>query len=646
MAPLNGINISEANSNSATNVIGGFSFGSVATLAPQRSARRTPQAVSRSKQSSLPPSSSRRTRTRSRSVSQPRSAARPRTASAIPSSASRRNASKQATPQRFATPTVVGKRKRGSNDARLSYSEDDGEIDELTPNNNDYIVASVEKSRRVATTVSPIQEDEEVDDLMMDQETTIHMSSGKKGVTSSSPYALETPIPAVARAKARLSMGGLTERTSIASRIGNMSATIRTPIIRSNKRIQTREIDAVTPVNGVASQQQQDRSASVARLVSRLSHLSNEEPESDDELSPERPDTIISQVSQRTPARGPTPSTVLTEVERGTEQEDETSESAKKQRKPQRVVMDDEDVDELSPEASRIRPNVTPTVVEQEFNEDLDVPEEPREEENEEDDEWRDEEEPPIPTPRPVKKPPKAKPSKPARDVATTRDQPPKKRQKRDTAAFAIPTMRLKGGNKRFFPKGVSAVDAAKQYLFEIITRQMEKMSSRLEDIADPDVLRQQRRKLNVFLLFKDTLEDQFIELQDATDAGATYWNKAKAFKKSKRGLIHDLDVLREERADVALQTDEIRDRHKQNKDKHDGLQELSAHLFDIQAAVQNGRTKAQNEGRENEAPEVPIRMLTEEVARVVGASGGLLASVQYFNGVMEKAAGILEGRA
>ena len=95
------------------------------------------------------------------------------------------------------------------------------------------------------------------------------------------------------------------------------------------------------------------------------------------------------------------------------------------------------------------------------------------------------------------------------------------------------------------------------------------------------------------------------------------------------------------------MEQDDVQTQYHAEKAEVESQNTLSDDMFAIEAAIKKGREKARRQGRENEGPDIPLSMLLDNIARDVGSrGGGLLASVKSFNGLLERAAGWLEGRA
>ena len=98
----------------------------------------------------------------------------------------------------------------------------------------------------------------------------------------------------------------------------------------------------------------------------------------------------------------------------------------------------------------------------------------------------------------------------------------------------------------------------------------------------------------------------------------AKWWN----------ALTQEFLDIRKERDDIALRMDAVRQQHEEAETKRQSEEDLNAAIFDIELAVQRGKQKAEREDRQDEAPEMPLHWLLDDVAASVstsGSGGGLL---------------------
>ena len=155
------------------------------------------------------------------------------------------------------------------------------------------------------------------------------------------------------------------------------------------------------------------------------------------------------------------------------------------------------------------------------------------------------------------------------------------------------------------------------------------------------------RGGINLALSFKESLEEKLLDLQDANDVLSINFKKLKVFKRDNAGLRRDILALQNGRQEVALEQDDVQADYDAEKSRIDVKNTVSSNMFDIEAAIQQGRERARRLGREDEGPHVPLPLVIEDVSRAVGSSnGGLLSSMKGFNALLEKAAAWLEGRA
>ncbi|CAO2657591.1 Nn.00g037170.m01.CDS01 [Neocucurbitaria sp. VM-36] len=653
------------------------------------------------KQSSLPPPrSARRTPVQSTPRGANGSARRHRSASAPRSS----NSKRKSTPRNRTVTPQLGKRKRGSTYAQAGTN--DGEEDELSPDREE-VVRSIEKSRRVVGTVSPIREelDDVADELSIMEEGG---STARKSVLDASAVLSATPVSVLA--KKRILSGGGPRRTPIADRVGSMSATSRGPISRRSKSADAGPVTPGILPNG------QSRPASASRFGSEFNASSvAQAEESEDELSPPQingatPRVVtkernsqsdaqnenemdvdeLSSPMQPTPNReAPTTPHVLNGQKPAKEQESVTITRPAKRGRPRRVVLDEEDEPVASAQpiksAHRGRPQkpvvaekpdiqATPAarkpgkrkgkdaLLEEEAAEELDElsPEtEPvqrpkkfarhekeiievsdAEGNSDEYEEPELEEEEPNSTPRPIARRPSPKK---VQHVETSLEKPPRKRQKFSGPKHAISVMRIKGSTVR----GITVADTTRTILEETIDHRLNRIAEKMQTSSDSAQRKDLRSEINLSLSFKESLNEKLLDLQDANDVLSINFKKMKLFKRDNAELRKEILSLQNSRQEIALEHDDVQAEFEAEKAKVEARNTLSANMFDIEAAIHNGRERARKEGREDEGPEIPISMLLETVGRDVGSSGGgLLGHVRGFNGLLERAAGWLEGRA
>jgi hypothetical protein len=598
----------------------------------------------------------------------------------------------------------LGKRKRGSTIAQPS--DDNGEEDELSPDREE-VVRSIEKSRRVVGTISPIREevDEAVDELSIlgdggstARKTTLDVSAGANG----------TPVSVLA--EKRIFAGNTLKRTPIADRIGTIISSSRQSISRRSKSESTEpapETPSILP-NGRPRLSVASRSG--AQLDTPTAPQAGDE--SEDELLPpqvngatprvvatkHQPESVaqheehvevdeLSSPAQPTPAQA-TPAAQKEERAIVPEREDTVEQTAPeplaKRGRPRRTVLDHEDETSSVPAVKttkRGRPaksakaaavatpasrrlskkDTTAGASEEEAEEELDElspdkernvgtakrpTKRPREAIDVSDGEESDAYEEPEPEEEALPIPPRAAkhPSpKQAQNIKPSSEKPPRKRHRFLGPKHAISVMRIRGSTVR----GITVADTTRTILEETIDHRLNRMAEKLQTSKDSARRKELRGELNMSLSFKESLNEKLLDLQDANDVLSTNFKKMKLFKRDNAELRKDILALQNNRQEVALEHDDVQAQYDADKVKVDTRNKLSEDMFSIEAAIQNGRKKAQEERRENEGPVIPLSMLLGMVGEDVGSSGGgLLSNVKFFNSALERAAGWLEGRA
>jgi hypothetical protein len=179
------------------------------------------------------------------------------------------------------------------------------------------------------------------------------------------------------------------------------------------------------------------------------------------------------------------------------------------------------------------------------------------------------------------------------------------------------------------------------------IDQRLNCMAEKLQTSQDSSQRKELRSEINLSLSFKESLNEKLLDLQDANDLLSTNFKKIKLFKRDNAELRREILSLQDSRQEIAIEQDNVQARHDVEKAEADVRNTLSDNMFEIEAAIKNGREKARKEGREDEGPQIPFGMLLQNVGNDLGSlGGGLLANVKGFNGLLEKAAGWLEGRA
>ncbi|KAE8824787.1 hypothetical protein PTNB73_07328 [Pyrenophora teres f. teres] len=299
------------------------------------------------------------------------------------------------------------------------------------------------------------------------------------------------------------------------------------------------------------------------------------------------------------------------------------------------VAVASEAIDELSPE--REKPLTKPA---KPLNQEEEIEETSTVQEDSPDDEAPSADETEI-TPMPARE--QRSPKQVPRNKPLVEKLPPRKRQKFLGPKHAISVMRIKGSAVR----GITVADTTRTVLEETIDHRLNRMAESLQASQDSGRRKELRSEINLSLSFKESLNEKLLDLQDANDVLSTNFKKIKLFKRDNAELRKEILGLQNSREEIAIEQDSIQAHFEAEKAKVEARNTLSDNMFDIEAAINNGREQARKEGRENEGPEIPLSMLLETVGKDVGSrGGGLLANVKSFNGLLEKAAGWLEGRA
>lgn len=599
----------------------------------------------------------------------------------------------------------MGKRKRGSTLA--APGEDDGEEDELSPDREE-IVRSIEKSRRVVGTVSPIREevDEAADELSILGDGG---STARKITARASPTMNGTPVSVLA--KKSTSAGTMPAPGTPADSIGSIKSATRKSTSRRSRSKSTNPVPATpamhldarlrtsfasqpvldTPVAAQADDDSEDElspsqvNGATPRVVAteQQSALTQEEddPMEVDELSsPAQPTpaqaTPVAQKRQR--ANGIATGRVVKQT---------AAEPPAKRGRSRRVVPDDEDdvvsahTTETATVAARQGRPVKSSKVGTVATPKTRKPKQKNavaEDEPDEDDQL-DELSPDKHQNEPVTK----RPTKHAKEVVTLSDReesveyeepeqeeepepvqrPPAKRPSPKRAHQVKPSSDKPPRKRHRFlgPKhaisvmrikgstvrGITVADTTRTILDENIDLRLHRMADKMQTSQDSARRKELRGELNLTLSFKESLNEKLLDLQDANDVLSTNFKKMKLFKRDNSQLRKDILTLQNNIQGVALDHDDVQAEYETDKARVEARNKLSEDMFSIEAAIQNGRKKARREGRENEGPQLPISMLIGMVGRDVGSSGGgLLSNMKVFNGALERAAGWLEGRA
>lgn len=554
---------------------------------------------------------------------------------------------RSATPRNNVVTPQLGKRKRGSSAAAApdNESEEEGEEeDELSPDRVEN-VGSVEKSRRLARTVSPVQEDpnEAPDELSIIDEvpTTARKTPGNvTGLLSNGTGASAGSRRDGSRRSKSTDVVAVTPgmQPHSSSRQSFVLSTTVENTASNASQAEDEDADELSPPQNAVT---------TPRVITRES-IPNDIPREGedggiDELSPAQatiPSTIASVVT------GTYSETVATPVptrgvargrprktNRTSEDDAAVIPAVRKplQKRNRKAVVEDEPSDEqqldLSPETERTT-QATPKLARR-IEEEADA----SEEELEPDEQARE------PTPRPIAK---RTLSKQVQSTKPPNDKP-RKRQKSLGPKLAISVMRMKGHGVR----GITMADTTRTILEEAIDHRLSRMLEKMQTSSDSARRKEMRSEVNLALSFKESLNEKLLDLQDANDVLTTNLKKMRIFKRVNAELRKDILALQNSRQEIALEHDDVQAKFEGEKVRVESRNTLSTNMFDIETAIQDGRKRAKQERREGEGPNIPLSMLLETVSRDVGSiGGGLLANMKSFNSTLERAAGWLEGRA
>jgi hypothetical protein len=153
------------------------------------------------------------------------------------------------------------------------------------------------------------------------------------------------------------------------------------------------------------------------------------------------------------------------------------------------------------------------------------------------------------------------------------------------------------------------------------------------------------QRQINALVTFRDNLADSLFDLTIAQNTSFILAMRVRKANKEKRRLREELIARRREREEVELRIDAVKAKRQEKSEKELRQHDLVQGLEDIEVAIRRGREKARREEREDEGPYAGVQMLATEVFGMVG-NGGILGRVREWNGVLEDAAGMIEGKA
>ncbi|KAF3031954.1 hypothetical protein E8E12_002045 [Didymella heteroderae] len=219
-------------------------------------------------------------------------------------------------------------------------------------------------------------------------------------------------------------------------------------------------------------------------------------------------------------------------------------------------------------------------------------------------------------------------------------DRPPHARRRVVKQKAGISVTRLKGCDIR----GITAADTTRTILEQTIDDRLATMVDKMQTLPDSSRQNEIRSEINLISSFKQSLGEKLLDLQDANDVLTDNLKKRRIFKRGNAELRRDILALQNDRQEIALEQDDVQADFESRKVRLDFKMNLSANMSDIEAAIQNGRMRAEQQGREDEGPDISMSMLLETVSRDVGSNGGVsLAKVKSFNSRMQNAANWLE---
>jgi hypothetical protein len=657
------------------------------------------------KQASLPPQQSGR-RSRTPVASTPRgangSAQRSRSASAPRSSARGRNTPGQATPQ-------LGKRKRGDKNA-TSGDDDDGELDPLSPENDTEVRSVEKSRKVAVPVSPIREELEEADELSMLGDNNgsarkVEKDASEPSEETPAPAATRTrrSLPQSVERTPVTDRNGSLAAASRPLKAKSQEPPPTTPAIVVGRRnversaSSTRSRHALTTSNTIEDAFESDDELATPQSDSVTQHsvsraqlsqpIQEEEQEMDiDELSPMQVVTtaastskVISNsqsISNRTQPKDQQATPKLTNRRKPSqvlEEDEDLIQTTPAPSKSRRIrgksadveqVDDDDEADEISPESSRLRrspakpafstssaikklPNAMssdrPAERELEEEEEEDEEEEVEEVEEEEREQEEEEEEEPTPRPAPAPKRTQARSSPKHKQRPKAFDKPSRKRQKLGGPIQSIQVMRLKGSKV----KGYTVADTTRTAIEEYIDERVAMLSSRFQGTQDLARRKQIKTRINLQLSFKEALSERMLDLQDVNDSLTSRAHKLKLFKRHNAELRKEILATQNSRYELAIEYDNVLAEFEAEKEAFESRNRLSTAMFDIQMAIRRGKEKQEELGRVDDGPEIPISMFLETCGRDIGSvGGGLLDKLSTFNGVLERAAGFLEGRA
>ncbi|OCL10993.1 hypothetical protein AOQ84DRAFT_361923 [Glonium stellatum] len=646
------------------NVNFGFTFGAP-PLPTQRSSHRTPQSLppphpSRQTPKPIPPRSALRGTPAETSAKQGGESSRRKRSVSIPAHGSARTGKlksiknpKPKSPSLFVTPTVTGKRKRGKQKVQSAQDPEEDELEQDDVEHRTSAQKSGATRARSTTTSKPITDRDDIPDELEENDENYLVSSDQKRRERLLKSLEATPTAPNLNEEDPIRGHGLRQTLTITEE--------NTPAPLPKKGRRPGELARTGNANSLTRPQIKSR-----RILSRRSGQSKSNPKatpqedegSGDELSPDK--------RQQTPEkqRGNSAEPVVEELE------------------ARNIAKDDEaeDFDELSPENERMRRKTYKHQIQSQTSVQTSGSYEDNGSHASEHRDINSYQTHSIkvmaskaPQEHRVLHSAPATENAPARlqkhPKPSTSSKPREQRQRGSDTAIPITIYRLfhprlrshaeaKGGessvsvaaaavNSSIRLPGVNAVDVLAQITEEVLSRRITGFHEQSQLAVNSAVRSELKRKRGVVQLFNASLSDRLFELTEAVDAGTALKGRLKEALREKLRLREEFLSIRRQREDLALRMDEIRTEHKERVRSKKERDELNAAMFDIEAVILRGRERAGREERENEALNVPLEILLENVARDVGPDGGgLLEKARGFNGILEATATVFEGRA
>ncbi|KAK3329593.1 hypothetical protein B0H66DRAFT_526976 [Apodospora peruviana] len=196
---------------------------------------------------------------------------------------------------------------------------------------------------------------------------------------------------------------------------------------------------------------------------------------------------------------------------------------------------------------------------------------------------------------------------------------------------------------------GVNAVDVLSKLCEELIDALVAKLEQRAQTAEDAATKREQRTMASTLEAFQEELRTRLLEHTIALDTLHALRKRVRVAQKEKLSLRDEIMRVRAERDQVALRMDAIRIRHE--ADSKEALRHisLSSAMHDIDLAVERGQAApALSAAEQKKADLAGLELLISRVTDQVcphSDTGGTLKQIRDFNALLERAAGVLEGR-